>query len=299
MSFAAAVKASPRSGLVGLLCLLVTTLGWGLNWPLTKLLLQEFPPLTARGVSGIVASLALACLALSRGEALSVPRRLWPKLGRAALLNITAWMGMTTASLLWLSAGEAVTLAYTMPVWATLFAWPLLREKPTPWRILAVLLGFGSIVVLVGGTDLAIGHDALPGLAVALTAAVLFAFGTVMSKRDPLDLPPVASTAWQVGLGCIPLLVLGALLERPDFRALSPLGWSALVYAAAISLGLCYLTWFAALRRLPAGTAAVGTLLTPVTGVLASAIALGEPLGPRQLLALGFVVIGVALTVRR
>src|SRR6516225_9886764 len=54
--------------LIGVGCLLVTAVGWGLNWPATKFLLAECPPLTARGISGIVASVALASLAASRGE---------------------------------------------------------------------------------------------------------------------------------------------------------------------------------------------------------------------------------------
>jgi hypothetical protein len=43
--------------LIGVGCLLVTALGWRLNWPATKFLLEQCPPLTARGVLGIVASM--------------------------------------------------------------------------------------------------------------------------------------------------------------------------------------------------------------------------------------------------
>jgi len=50
-------------------------------------------------------------------------------------------------------------------------------------------------------------------------------------------------------------------------------------------MGLCYLTWFAALQRLPAATAAMGTLVVPVIGVIAAAILLDEPLGLREILA--------------
>jgi drug/metabolite transporter (DMT)-like permease len=47
-------------------------------------------------------------------------------------------------------------------------------------------------------------------------------------------------------------------------------------------MGVCYLAWLAALRRLPAETAAVATLLTPIIGVSAAAIALGETSGVRK-----------------
>ncbi len=287
------------SRLLGFACLLVTAAGWGLNWPATKFLLTECPPLSARGVSGIAASLALTGLALSRGEVMMVPRHLWRPLGCAALLNVSAWMGLTTSSLLWLNAGEAAMLAYTMPVWAALLAWPVLGEQPTPKRVTALLLGIGGIAVLVGANGFRMEAGKLPGVALALVAAMLFALGTVLTKRRPLGLAPAALTAWQVGLGSIPLLAAGLSFEHAEFLTLPLIGWAALAYTAAISLGVCYLTWFAALRRLDANTATLGTLLTPIIGVGASAIALGEPLMVPQATALGLIVTGIVLAARQ
>jgi probable blue pigment (indigoidine) exporter len=285
--------------LIGVGCLLVTAIGWGLNWPATKFLLEECPPLTARGVSGIVASLALAGLAASRGESLTVPYRRWWRLICAALLNVSAWMGLTTVSLLWLNAGEAATLAYTMPVWTALLAWPILRERLVPRRIAALVLGIGGIAILVGGNGLSIDVAKLPGVVIVLTAAMLFALGTVLSKRWRIEMSPIAATAWQVGIGCIPLLGASAILEHPHLFEMPWFGWAALSYTAIVSLGICYLTWFAALRRVEAGTAAIGMLLTPIIGVMASAVALGEPLLFPQLASLALVIAGVTLAVRR
>jgi probable blue pigment (indigoidine) exporter len=285
--------------LIGVGCLLVTALGWGLNWPATKFLLEECPPLTARGVSGIVASLALAGLAASRGESLTVPHDRWWRLIWAALLNVSAWMGLTTVSLLWLNAGEAATLAYTMPVWTALLAWPILSERLVPRRIAALVLGIGGIAILVGGNGLSIDVAKLPGVVIVLTAAMLFALGTVLSKRWRIDMAPIAATAWQVGIGCIPLLGASAILEHPHLFEMPWFGWAALSYTAVVSLGICYLTWFAALRRVEAGTAAIGMLLTPIVGVMASAVALGEPLQFPQLASLALVIAGVTLAVRQ
>ena len=287
-----------RSRVIGVVCVVVTAFGWGLNWPATKLLLTECPPLSARGVSGLVAGLILAGVALLRGETLVVPRHLWRRLVAAALLNVSAWMGLTTASLLWLPAGQAATLAYTMPVWATLLAWPILRERPAQRQIKAILLGIGGVVILVGGASLRLDPERLPGVALALLAAIFFAFGTVLSKRAPIPIPPIASTAWQVSIGCIPLLGAGLLFEHAHFAALRPIGWIALGYTAFVSMGLCYLLWFSAIRRLKASSAAIGTLLTPVIGVAASTLALGDPLSLTQAASLGLVVAGIVMAIR-
>jgi probable blue pigment (indigoidine) exporter len=246
-----------------------------------------------------VASLALAGLAASRGESLTVPHDRWWRLIWAALLNVSAWMGLTTVSLLWLNAGEAATLAYTMPVWTALLAWPILSERLVPRRIAALVLGIGGIAILVGGNGLSIDVAKLPGVVIVLTAAMLFALGTVLSKRWRIDMAPIAATAWQVGIGCIPLLGASAILEHPHLFEMPWFGWAALSYTAVVSLGICYLTWFAALRRVEAGTAAIGMLLTPIVGVMASAVALGEPLQFPQLASLALVIAGVTLAVRQ
>src|SRR3954468_11465163 len=186
-----------RSRRIGLLCLLVTAVGWGLNWPVMKLLLREWPPLAARGTAGIAAALGLAVLAVLRSERLAVPPRAVPPLLLAAALNVTAWMGLATVSLLWLTAGEGALLVYTMPIWATLLAWPILGERPTAGRLGALALGVAGVVVLLAGTA---GHGPgpeagrLPGVALALGSAVLFALGTVLLRR-PLRPPPLAPPA--------------------------------------------------------------------------------------------------------
>ena len=48
---------------IGLVCLVVTSTGWGLNWPAMKLLLREWPPLFSRGLAGLAAAGALALVA--------------------------------------------------------------------------------------------------------------------------------------------------------------------------------------------------------------------------------------------
>jgi drug/metabolite transporter (DMT)-like permease len=105
--------------------------------------------------------------------------------------------------------------------------------------------------------------------------------------------------AWQVGLGCLPMAVAGLLSERPNPGALTPVGWAAMTYMAVVSLGLCYLGWFAALRRLPAATASMGTLLSPLIGVAGAALSLGEAIGPREVVAMGLTLSGVALVLRK
>lgn len=95
------------------------------------------------------------------------------------------------------------------------------------------------------------------------------------------------------------MLLFGLIVEQPDLAKLSSTGATVLTYMTLGPMGVCYLTWFAALQRLPASTAALGTLTVPVIGVIAATLVLGEPLGARQIIAAALTLGGVALAIKR
>src|SRR3954451_16814434 len=183
------MDAQGRSRQIGLLCLAITALGWGLNWPIIKLILREWPPLFARGTAGLVAALGLAAVALMRRERMTVPSHAFGRLSLAAALNVFAWMGFSTIAMVWLRVAEGALLVYTMPIWATLLAWPLRGARPTFRDLAALALGLAGVGVLLAGSGFALGTGKLPGVLLALGAAVLFALGTVLGV-SAIPLPP-------------------------------------------------------------------------------------------------------------
>ncbi|QWG21456.1 DMT family transporter [Bradyrhizobium sediminis] len=282
----------------GLLFLAITSVGWGFNWPVTKYLLSELPPLTLRGFTGVIGACLLAALALLRRQSLKVDRALWPRLMLAALLNVTGWMVLMGLALLWLPASEAALIAYTMPVWASVLAWPVLGERPTVLRTIALVMAFAGLAAIMGGNGITASAEKLPGIVMALGGAIGFALGTVLAKKYPLQMAPIPAAAWQIGLGCFPIAIVGLLIETTHVAAITPLGWWLLFYSTVIQFCIAYVAWFAALARLPASVAAIGTMAVPVIGVVASAVALHEPLGPGQIAALIFTLAGVVLATR-
>lgn len=288
----------PRSAPAGLMFLAITSVGWGFNWPVTKFLLGELPPLTLRGVTGVFGAVLLAVLALVRGDGLKVAPAIWPRLATAAILNVTGWMVLMGLALLWLPASEAALIAYTMPVWASLIAWPVLGERPTVLRTLGLVMAFAGLASIMGGNGIAASAGKLPGIIMALCGAIGFAVGTVFSKKYPIHLPPVTAAAWQIGIGCLPISIIGLLIETTHLDKVTPVGWWLLIYSTVVQFCIAYVSWFAALARLPASVAAIGTMAVPVIGVVASAIALHEPLGPGQIASLIFTLAAVLLATR-
>jgi drug/metabolite transporter (DMT)-like permease len=216
----------------------------------------------------------------------------------AALLNVTVWMALMGIALVYLPASETALIAYTMPVWAAMLAWPVLGERPTVLRTIALLMAFAGLASILGGDGVSASVAKLPGIAMALTGAVAFALGTVLAKRFPLTLPPLTAAAWQIGLGCLPVVVIGLFAETTHLGVLDAFGWWLIVYMVLIQFCLAYVCWFAALARLPASVAAIGTMAVPVIGVAVSAVALHEQLGPGQIAALIFTLAGVALAAK-
>lgn len=281
----------------GLALVLFTACSWGLTWPQSKFLLTMLPPFSMRAACGVLGFSFAFLVAFIRRERLWPPRDQWPRLILFAMLNYGLFIVLTTESLVWLKASEAVVITYTLPVWASLLAWPMLGERPTIQRILALILALAGVALLVGADTAEASWQKLPAAGLSLAAAVLFGLGTVLAKKKPLRLPPTTSVAWQAMLGMV-LVVSLASFEHPDWGRVTALGWTSIAYISTIPLTVAYLAWFRALRLVPASTAATTVLVSPLVGVIGSGVLLGETFGPRQIVALAMTLGGVALAAR-
>jgi drug/metabolite transporter (DMT)-like permease len=292
------MDAARRDKWIGSLCLGVTAFGWALNWPLMKLLLQQWPPLFSRGLAGVASALILFSIAKLRGQALEVPREAVPRLLFASFTNVFAWMGFGTVAMKFVPVSEGALIVYTMPIWATLLAWPLAGIRPKLVDIAALVLGIGGIAVLLGASGFSYDSGRIAGIVLLFAAAILFAIGNILN-RVPLPMPPLVVVAWQVGLGCLVMLILGVAFEQPNYGALTAQGLACFVYMTVVPMGICYLTWFETLRRLPPSSASTGMLLVPLIGVISAAVILGEPLGIREVVAMVLVLSGVTLALQK
>src|ERR1700744_3259905 len=202
-------SAPARLAPAGLMFLAVTSLGWGFNWPVTKYLVGELPPLTLRGGTGVIGAGLRAALAILSKQSLRVEPHLWPRLLLAALLNVTVWMALMGIALVFLPASETALIAYTMPVWAAMLAWPVLGERPTILRTIALVMAVAGLAAILGGNGIRASMAKLPGIAMALAGAVAFALRTVVAKKFPLRMAPLAAAPWQLGIGCPPVGLIG------------------------------------------------------------------------------------------
>ena len=101
-----------------ILLLIALTLIWGINWPVMKLGVQHFPPLSFRMASMWVGLPILAAFVVWRRLPLAVPRAYWPRLAQLTLFNMVLWNSLIIIAIPMLSSGRAAILGYTMPIFS-------------------------------------------------------------------------------------------------------------------------------------------------------------------------------------
>ena len=87
-------------------------------------------------------------------------------------------------------------LAYTMPIWAVLLAWMVLRERPNASQTSLLLCALGLAVLIYP-----LAKGGVPsGLLLALAAGAMWGAGTVYVKWARLELDPLGATFWQLAI---------------------------------------------------------------------------------------------------
>ena len=110
-----------------------------------------------------------------------------PRLLFASFTNVFAWMGFGTVAMKFVPVGEGALIVYTMPIWATLLAWPLAGIRPKLVDIAALVLGVGGIAVLLGGNGFSFDGGRIVGIVLLFSAAILFAHRQHPQPRAAAD----------------------------------------------------------------------------------------------------------------
>jgi drug/metabolite transporter (DMT)-like permease len=278
----------------------VLSVTWGLNWPMMKLALQDIPVWTFRTLCLMVGGSTLLLLTKLSGQAVTFPRARFASLAFVALFNITGWHLCSAYGLLHTGGGRAAIIGYTMPLWTSLFSVFVLGTKPTGRQVIALMLGMAALLTLITQDLQAVGGAPLGALFMTM-AALNWGLGTILVKKiDWGRMSVMALTGWQQLIGGIPIVIGWWILEPvPDIAAI---GWPALAglgYAVFVAMVFCHTAYFKLVSLLPAHVAAMGVLAVPVVGVIASALILGEAIGPPELTALALVVSALFLLTRK
>ncbi len=258
-----------------LLCLI-----WGFGHVAAKFAGQGISLVFQSGVRSLVATVLLVAWARGRGE---------PLFARDGTLGPGLLAGVLfAAEFVFLFAGLAHTDAARMVVFIYLtpcitafglhFLIPQERLDARQWA--GVLVAFAG-VALAFGDGFASGRGTLLGDFFGLVGAVFWALTTILIRATKLAAVSATKTLfYQLAVSGPLLLAASWAMGEPGVVALTAPVALAFAYQCVVVAFASYLAWFWLLRQYLAARLSVFSFLTPLFGVAAGVLVLGEPLTP-------------------
>jgi drug/metabolite transporter (DMT)-like permease len=270
---------------------------WGGNTVAVKIGVADSPPLMLAALRFAIGGICVVAWGLwTRAPFRLRPGEGWPLLGlgflfavQLGLLNIGIWLS---------TAGHASVLLNAYPVYIVLLAHFLVPgDRLTVATLLGITLGFGGILVLFAGHLLAAtepGSTLLAGDLVLSVSAVLLALRQVTLNRQLQRIHPVKPLLAQVIVGT-PLFLLLSWGFEPARTVLTWRLGASLFYQGVVIAGFNFIASMSLLKTYrPSGLAAFN-LTTPLFGVVAAALVIGEPVGWRLAVSALLVAGGIAV----
>ncbi len=279
--------------MVVLLCLI-----WGFNQPAIKLALDSVPPLIQCAIrTGLATLIVLGWMRL-RGI---------PVFDRDGSLVAGVVCGLLFGveflliyrGLLYTTASRAVLFIYLAPFFVVIGARLFLpgdRFGLMQWAGLA--LSFLGMVLAFGMPAPAADPRQLVGDVMMIGAAAAWAATTLLIKASALTrVSPEKTLLYQIAI-CVPVVSAGALVFGERIAAMpSAVAIGSLTYQTLV-VSFTFSAWFALIVRYSASRLSAFTFLTPLFGVAAGHLVLGEPLTPAFALAVVLVAAGLILVNR-
>jgi drug/metabolite transporter (DMT)-like permease len=274
--------------------LALLALVWGYNWVVMKVGMRYAQPFTFAALRTLSGALFMFILLPF------LHRRLRPQaLGLTiifGLLQTGAFVGLAMWAVSLGGAGKVSILAYTMPFWLLMLAWPILKEPVRGLQWGAVIFALAGLIFILGPWNM---HGIQSSL-LAVAAGFVWALSSIVVKimRSRHDIDLLTLIAWQGLFGSIPLIIVAL------FTTTKPVEWSGTFIAVLLfNIGpanaLTWVLWLYILHSLSTGTAGLSSLAVPVVGVVAAWIQLGERPGLLEAAGMGLIVIALAILTAR
>lgn len=280
--------------LIVLLCL-----SWGFNQVAVKLAMHDIPPLLQSTIRSALGALIVALWCRMRGIPLFArDGTLIP--GLAAGVAFAAEFYCVFQGLVYTTASRAVLFIYLAPFFVVLGArFVLPDDRFKPWQWAGLGLSFAGMVVAFGLPTPALDPRQMLGDILMVAAALAWAITTLIIKATRLSAIASEKVLLYQLVVSVPLLggaayTAGETITRmPDALALSSLAYQT-IWVVSVTFAI----WFAMVKKFSANRVSAFTFLTPLFGVAAGYLVLGEPLTPAFAAAVALVAGGLVLVNR-
>ena len=271
----------------------VVTIVWGLNWPVMKLGVTEYPPFSFRTLSMWLGLPVLWAVVAVMKVPLAIPRTHWREVALLTVTNMMVWHSLVMVAVPLLSSGRAAILGYTMPVFSAVWGMALVCQRLSMRQWLgpaAAALG----VVLLLWHDLGVMAGRPLGVAGMLVAAAVWALGTQQMRRTTIPVPTLAIIWWMTVATTVLLTLLAVVFEHDRWHVPNAPAWGAILYNAVLIFGTVQPVWLLLARQLPPIASTLSVMLIPVIGIASGALWLGEPLHWQDFAAMLLMLASIA-----
>jgi len=273
--------------------LALLTLVWGLNWPVLKLGVTGFPPLTFRMLCLLIGTPVLGLGLMVMKVPFRIPRQYWRELLVLAIFNMFIWHAFVILAVQYLSSGRSAILGYTMPIFSALIG-ALVFHNQLSKRAWGGVAAAGLGVVLLLWHELANLSGKPVGVVLALVAASTWALGTQMLRRTTIPLPTLTLSFWMTAMTTLVMTVLAFVFESDRWQEPTSTHWAAILFNAFLVFGFAHAAWFYLARVLPPVASTLSVMMIPILGVFSGAWALNEILHWQDWAAMGLMVVSIA-----
>lgn len=281
----------------------IATILWGTSFVALKVALRSISPGGLVAVRSVLGVLVLAvALSWRRPGTEERPARgdAW-KIALLGVLGVPVHVTLQAFGLTLTSAVHSGWLIALNPVFTSILAAMVLRERFPPLKSAGIALGFsGALVVIAGG----VGRAALylpstRGDLLILLSSLNWATYTLLARGLMTRRRPVPTTLRAMSIGGAVAVAGYAVLGDPrELAGVSAAGWASLGYLGIGCSGVGYLVWSAALERMEAGTLSTFQYVQPLVTAVAAAAWIGETVGGTTALGGALVLSGVYLVQR-
>ncbi len=279
--------------------LTVLCMCWGLNQVSVKLANEGITPFTQAAIRSFGAAVLLIGWARWRNIALFA-RDGTLLAGMIAGILFGIEFLLIYWGLVYTTASRAIVFIYTAPFVVAAGAHLFVPgDRLTPVRL-------GGLVAALAGVILAFADElslpsprALIGDAMCLGGAIAWGATTVLVKATKLSRISAEKTLfYQLAVSAAILGVAAVAASESGAFAPTPLVVASVAYQTVVVAFASYTAWFSLVTRYPASLLASFSFLTPVFGVLAGCLVLGEPIGLKLLGAVALIAAGIYLVNR-
>jgi drug/metabolite transporter (DMT)-like permease len=285
--------------LLATIVMVVLCASWGLNQVAIKWANAGFPPLLQGGLRGLGSAALVLAWAGWRGPPI-FRRDFSLPLGALIGFLFAAEFAFIYVGLTFTTASRAVLFVYLSPFVVALGAHLFIPgERLGPPQVIGLLCAFaGMAIAFADGLRLPT-HRELAGDAMEVAGALLWGATTVIIKASRLArISPSKVLLYQLAGSALLLPPLSLALGEPGIAVTDWHAAAALAYQTIWVAFATYLAWFALIARYPASRLSAFSFLTPLFGVAAGHLLLGDAVSPLLLAALALVGLGIYLVNR-